>query len=340
MEVKPSEIEHVEQIGTLNGSPVRLLKTVGGFWICLGRPKSGTREEALAAGSHPAIVKYNVEKQFSEFQPSLAKSETVSSLEKVIGFTELLPLEMRNRGYEMYSLLNQNKIDYILTRYGSEVHSFSAKIETDGVHFQKTENLNKTSIKRKSISSPHWKQNSSEDIENEYNWEIKNRPYNRSLFPSFDHFKNAVENAEIKEITPQMDSQINNRSRCRSIQHLKNLTSTYQHPRDVDRIIQGIKTKTPMPHPIVVKKNGVERVISGNTRMDTFFLHGINPHVAYIDLDNPMSSTVKKSESNNLIQFSKAVTFAIAQQAKSLDKNFVEYKGKRFLIKNLLKKNV
>lgn len=139
MEIKPSEIEHVEQIGTLNGNPVRLLKTVGGFWICLGRPKSATREEALAAGSHPAIVKYNVEKQFSEFQPSLAKSETFSSSEKIVGFTELLPSTMRSRGYEMYSILDQNKADYVLTRYGSEVHSFSAEIDSDSFSFQKTE---------------------------------------------------------------------------------------------------------------------------------------------------------------------------------------------------------
>jgi hypothetical protein len=139
MELKPNEIEAVEQIGQLNGSPVRMVKTIGGFWIVVGKPKGKGQEEALAAGSHPAIVKYNVEKQFSEFQPTLAKSELTGSSENVRGYTELLPQEMRKGGYEMYSLSKGSTIDYILTKHGAQVHSFHAEVSSESLKFKKSD---------------------------------------------------------------------------------------------------------------------------------------------------------------------------------------------------------
>lgn len=138
MELKPNEIEEVENIGQLGGHPVKMVKTIGGFWIVVGRPKGKERDEALAAGSHPAIVKYNVEKQFSDFQPVLAKSEAESA-SNVTGFTELLPHDMRKSGYEMYSLSKGSEIDYILTKYGSEVHSFKATMSGESLKFTKAE---------------------------------------------------------------------------------------------------------------------------------------------------------------------------------------------------------
>jgi hypothetical protein len=76
--LKPQEIEKIEEIGTLDGAPVKMIKTIGGFWVAAGRPKGKNQDEALAAGSHPAIVKYNVEKQYAlRFTPMLAKSEAL-----------------------------------------------------------------------------------------------------------------------------------------------------------------------------------------------------------------------------------------------------------------------
>jgi hypothetical protein len=74
---------------------------------------------------------------------------------------------------------------------------------------------------------------------------------------------------------------------------LEDLTSGYQFPRDVHRISNGFKNNEAIPHPIVIKKNGKHTVMSGNTRMDAAFIHGINPHVALIDLDE---KTTQKAE--------------------------------------------
>lgn len=61
MNITPNEISEIEEIGTMNGLPVKLLTTKGGFRIAVGRNQGKQVDEALAAGSHPAIVKYNLE---------------------------------------------------------------------------------------------------------------------------------------------------------------------------------------------------------------------------------------------------------------------------------------
>ncbi len=141
-----------------------------------------------------------------------------------------------------------------------------------------------------SSTSLYWKENEDQDLHNEYEWEYKNHWAHTDLFPTVDHFKNAVRNAKTVEVTPEMDQSIRNRSRIQSIEELKNLTSQYQFPRDVDRIVQGLKSGSALPHPIVIKRNGNMTIMSGNTRMDAAFLHGINPHVKVIDLDKGNSA--------------------------------------------------
>ena len=152
MELKPSEIDHVEDIGTLDGNPVKMLRTVGGFYIALGTPKGKGRQEALAAGSHPAIVKYNVEKQHRGFEPVLAKNEAAQS-EYVIGLSELLSQELRDKGYEMYSLQKNQNIEYTLTHHGSQVHSFFAQLTPDSVRFEKSEKPLPASLKDFSLAT-------------------------------------------------------------------------------------------------------------------------------------------------------------------------------------------
>lgn len=137
MDIKPSEIESVEQIGQLDGVAVKMIKTIGGFWIAVGKPKNKSSAEALAAGSHPAIVKYSIAKQYADFQPSLAKSENTQMLEDVTGYTENLPKSMRDKGYDMYALKKNESVQYVLTKHGAEVHSFRAEITPESIKFAK-----------------------------------------------------------------------------------------------------------------------------------------------------------------------------------------------------------
>lgn len=139
MEIKPSEIDKVEHIGQLDGGPVRMIRTSGGFYVAVGRPKGKKKDEALAAGSHPAIVKYNVEKAHSDFQPILAKSESFLPEAKVTGFSELLPKNMRDKGYDLLMLEKNEEASFVLTKFGNEVNSYPTKTGEDSITIYKSE---------------------------------------------------------------------------------------------------------------------------------------------------------------------------------------------------------
>jgi hypothetical protein len=117
MNIKPSEIESVEDIGLIKGRPVKLLKTLGGFYLAIGSPNG--KEEALAAGSHPAIVKYNLKKKFKDFHATMSKSEHKPE-DVVVEHTSLLPPEMISKGYDLYSVKKPLSNEYYLTKFNAE----------------------------------------------------------------------------------------------------------------------------------------------------------------------------------------------------------------------------
>lgn len=138
MNILPHEVASVTEIGTLDDSPVRILKTIGGFHIAMGRLKNKKQEEVLAAGSHPAIVKHNVKKAFANFQQSLTKSEPGEEDSRVTGFSELLPSEMRSKGYDLLMLEKSEETSFVLSRFGNEVNSFNAKSNGDSIQLTKS----------------------------------------------------------------------------------------------------------------------------------------------------------------------------------------------------------
>lgn len=124
MNLKPSEIESIDEIGEMDGYPVRLVKCIGGFFMAIGKNRSG-QDEALAGGSHAAIVKYTLEKKYSSFRPAMEKSE-FSNNEKVIGMSELVPKEFRNKGYDLHTLKKNEETEYVFSKHGSEIVTFKS----------------------------------------------------------------------------------------------------------------------------------------------------------------------------------------------------------------------
>lgn len=125
MQITPNEIASVEEAGELNNSPVKMIKTKGGFWIAVGKPRGHSKEEALAAGSHPAIVKYNMEKQFPDFQPSLMKSETYNDSAMVDKHSHFLSDDLRKAGYDIFSVQEGTTVVFHVTHQNVEKHEVS-----------------------------------------------------------------------------------------------------------------------------------------------------------------------------------------------------------------------
>jgi len=131
MEIKPEEVAEVKIIGKLNGDDVKVVRTLGGFNVAMGKKdKYSLKAEALAAGSHIGLVAYQVEKMHGhDFEAAIYKSES-EQLPLVEDKTESLPDLAKNSGIEMYVLCKSNTLDFIMCKNGIEL----AKYETDFVN--------------------------------------------------------------------------------------------------------------------------------------------------------------------------------------------------------------
>lgn len=129
MQITPNEIASIEDAGMLDGNPVKLIRTKGGFWIAVSRLKGKIHEEAIAAGSHPAIVKYNIEKTYPGFQPSLMKSENFSDGSIVEKHSHFLGEELRKSGHDIYSVQVGTKIDFHITKQEVKLSTISTELD-------------------------------------------------------------------------------------------------------------------------------------------------------------------------------------------------------------------
>lgn len=123
MQITPNEIESIEDAGLMNGQPVKLLRTKGGFWIAVGTLNGKKREEALAAGSHPAIVKYNLEKQYPGFRPAMMKSEASLNPSIVTKHSHFLSEDLLKSGHDVYSVQTGQNIEFQITKQDVKVGS-------------------------------------------------------------------------------------------------------------------------------------------------------------------------------------------------------------------------
>lgn len=130
MQLTPNDVASVEEIGHLSGNSVKLVRTKGGFWIAIARKKGKISEEALGAGSHPAIVKYNLEKQFPDFEPSMKKSE--GFIEPIVEkHSHFLSDELRKSGHDIFSVQTGPTVEFQITKQNSKIASVTGNIDSE-----------------------------------------------------------------------------------------------------------------------------------------------------------------------------------------------------------------
>lgn len=133
MQITPNEIESIEDVGMMNGHAVKLLRTKGGFHIAVGRQQGKNQDEALAAGSHPAIVKYNLEKQYNGFQPALMKSEVSLAPAVVTKHSHYLSEDLKKSGHDVYSVQSGTNIEFQITKHDVKIGSIQTTLERDAL---------------------------------------------------------------------------------------------------------------------------------------------------------------------------------------------------------------
>lgn len=138
MKITEQEIAAVEEAGTLDQQPVKMIRTKGGFWIAVGTPRGKFREEALAAGSHPAIVKYNLAKQYPGFQESLMKSEAFGEADALVEkHSHFLSDELRKSGHDVFSVQKGVDISFHVTKHNVKVGEVKGFLREDSIVINK-----------------------------------------------------------------------------------------------------------------------------------------------------------------------------------------------------------
>jgi hypothetical protein len=126
MNLKPEDLDTVEEAGMLDGQPIKLVRTKGGFWM------AANHKGVLAAGSHPAIVKHQLSKMFPAFQPVMCKSEAFSDA-LVEKHSHFLSDDLRKSGHDVYSIQNGQDVEFQITKHNIKIASIQTVLNDDSL---------------------------------------------------------------------------------------------------------------------------------------------------------------------------------------------------------------
>lgn len=138
--IRPEEIDDIFDIGELNQAPVKVIKTIGGFYVATAKDAAG-KDQVLSGANHPALVRHAIKKKFgTQFIPNMLKNEHEKDI-KVFEKTEFLPKLLVDKGYDLHILSDDLNVSISLSHYGAEVMGQTALNKSDGVELQAGVNI-------------------------------------------------------------------------------------------------------------------------------------------------------------------------------------------------------
>jgi hypothetical protein len=102
------------------------------------------------------------------------------------------------------------------------------------------------------------------------------------LFQDIQEFRQALSAAPIVDVDSLRSVQ--NLTKNRNIEDIKDMVSSYAWPRDVARIQQGYQENHKMPLPIIIKGQQGMWIMAGNTRQSVARVMGITPRALLVDV--------------------------------------------------------
>lgn len=104
------------------------------------------------------------------------------------------------------------------------------------------------------------------------------------LFKGFPEFTQALKKAKVIKLFKGEAEKIGHVALNDNLTDLKSMVSSYQRPRDVDRIVKGFESNAKMPMPIILKGKKDQFIMAGNTRLNVAYIMGILPQVLVVDV--------------------------------------------------------
>ena len=126
MNLRPEDIDQVDDAGVLDGQPVKMIRTKGGFHMGIHKGK------VLAGGSHLAIVRHSISKMFPSFQPVMCKSEGFEDA-VVDQHSHYLSDDLRKSGHDIFSIQTGQNVEFQITKNNLKVASVSGSLQDDSL---------------------------------------------------------------------------------------------------------------------------------------------------------------------------------------------------------------
>ena len=138
------------------------------------------------------------------------------------------------------------------------------------------------------ITQPTWVRPTYDDLVREF--DVEHQRKGLGFFNSEGEFINAANQGVVRDVTPDLDMTIRNRSFTPTAQDLINLSkgyrswgTPYRNEGTIQSIYEGLNQGGNMTMPMVIQyENGLNRILSGNTRMDASKHLGLTPQALFI----------------------------------------------------------
>ena len=116
-------------------------------------------------------------------------------------------------------------------------------------------------------------------------WKIRSKTFGFRfpIFKSLSEYESCIEKATLINLS-EYRTKIGNLSSEPDIESLRELVSGYIYPRDIDRIIVGLKKNKEIPLPVILKGSKGMFIMSGNTRQNVAYILGIRQMALLIDV--------------------------------------------------------
>lgn len=117
-------------------------------------------------------------------------------------------------------------------------------------------------------------------------WKLRaqNMGFRFPIFNTKEDFENALKGGRQFTLSTNDWDSIQNLSMSTDLDDLKSLVGTYVRPRDVDRIVKGMKEGAELPLPIVLKGKKGRWIMAGNTRLNVARILGIPAKAIELDV--------------------------------------------------------
>jgi hypothetical protein len=94
-------------------------------------------------------------------------------------------------------------------------------------------------------------------------------------YPLFEDEEDFIAKVKASRIVSLFHDDVHNMTSLKSIEDIESLVSHYAYPRDVKRIVEGLKAGIEMPAPIIIAGSKGMWILSGNTRQNCAKVLGI-----------------------------------------------------------------